>query len=57
MEADKQNESKVEEGEKLDKDGVKPDHYFSETLFKDLNLSEQTQKAVSELGYTTCSEI
>ena len=57
MEADKQNETKVEEGDKLDKDGTKPDHYFSETLFKDLNLSEQTQKAVSELGYTTCSEI
>ena len=40
MEADKQNGTEAEKDETLEKDGLKPDHYFSGTLFKDLNLSE-----------------
>jgi len=39
MEADKQNEEEIKEGEKGEK-GLKDDHYFSELSFKDLNLSE-----------------
>lgn len=47
MEADKQNDTETEkvDGEKgakpeLNKDGKRDDQYFSEILFKDLNLSE-----------------
>jgi len=36
---------------------LKDDQYFSQIKFKDLNLSEQSQKAVDGLGFTTCSEI
>lgn len=53
MEADKENDAETGKGAQP----LRDDKYFSEVLFKDLNLSEQTQKAVSELGYTTCSEI
>lgn len=31
--------------------------YFSKLEFKDLPLSEQTARAVDELGYKTCTEI
>ena len=33
------------------------EEYFSKIKFSDLNLSEQSQKAVDELGFKTCSEI
>ena len=55
MEADKQNDAEAKKGD--EKAPLKDDKYFSETKFTQLNMSEQTQKAVSELGYTTCSEI
>ena len=31
--------------------------YFSNLEFKDLPISEQTMKAINELGYKTCTEI
>lgn len=31
--------------------------YFSSLAFKDLPISEQTLKAIDELGYKTCTEI
>ena len=37
--------------------GTKNDKYFSSIKFKDLDLSEQTMKAIDQLGFTTCSEI
>ena len=40
------------------KDGDKSNEkYFSSIKFGDLNLSEQTTKAIDELGFKTCSEI
>ena len=33
------------------------DKYFSSIKFKDLNISEQSQKAIDELGFKKCSEI
>jgi ATP-dependent RNA helicase DDX18/HAS1 len=40
MEADKQNDEGEKGAKPVTKDGVKDDQYFSEILFKDLNLSE-----------------
>ena len=37
--------------------GKEGDKYFSTIKFKELNLSEQSQKAVEGLGFATCSEI
>ena len=33
------------------------DKYFSSLKFSELNLCENTQKAVDGLGFSTCSEI
>jgi len=38
-------------------DGKKDDKYFSQIKFSELQISEQSQKAVADMGYTTCSEI
>jgi len=45
------------EVEEPKEDGKNGDKYFSSIKFTDLNLSEQTQKAIDELGFKTCSEI
>ena len=34
-----------------------PEKYFSQMQFKDLQLSEQTQKAIAELGFQKATEI
>jgi hypothetical protein len=43
-----------ESGEEVKKDG---DKYFSQLEFKDLPFSEQTHKAIQELGFSKCTEI
>lgn len=40
-----------------DEEKMGSEKYFSTIKFSDLNLSEQTQKAVDGLGFKTCSEI
>jgi len=47
----------TQEQNSMEKHPNKDDKYFSTIKFKDLNLSEQTHKAIDELGFTTCSEI
>ena len=44
-------ELKIEEEKIVPKNMDNSDKYFSSIKFKDLNLSEQTQKAVESLGF------
>lgn len=48
---------KLEKGEEAAEEGEGKDKYFSQLGFKDLPLSEQTQKAIQGLGFSKCTEI
>lgn len=52
-----EKEETVQEPGADKKEQKKDDKYFSSLKFAELNLSEQTLKAVDGLGFTTCSEI